>query len=131
MFDSSYTNAETENNIRNQIYDIAYTDELVTYKKYFIKRAFRTDGEFYRIHQPFIGFYVDDETLSRRIYNIIFRQVSDGHLVWTHIYNPFYEIKLPYLDQIRNYRKSVPSLQNLCKGVIATRDYYLFKKYYC
>ena len=111
------------------MYKTAFTDELVTYKKYFINRAFRADGEFYGIPQAFIGFYVDDETLSRRLYNVIFRQVSSGHLVWTHIYNPFYEIKLPFLEDIRNYCKSVPSLQNLCKYSLSTKDSYLFKKY--
>tara|TARA_Y100000389_G_C17467342_1_gene526861 strand:+ start:1230 stop:1562 length:333 start_codon:yes stop_codon:yes gene_type:complete len=109
---------------------MTYTDELVTYRKYLIKRGFMADGDFYQVPQPFIGFYVDDDSISRRPFNIIFKQVPTGHLVWTHIYNPFYEIKLPYLDQIRNYCKSVPSLQNICKSVISTRDLYLFQKYY-
>ncbi len=112
------------------MYKMTYTDELVTYRKYLIKRGFMADGDFYQVPQPFIGFYVDDDSISRRPFNIIFKQVPTGHLVWTHIYNPFYEIKLPYLDQIRNYCKSVPSLQNICKSVISTRDLYLFQKYY-
>lgn len=114
-----------------KMYKMTYTNELVTYRKYSVNRAFRADGEFYNVPQPFIGFYVNDDSISRHPYNVIFRQIPDGHLVWTHIYNPFYEIKLPYLDQIINYCKSVPSLQNLCKSVISTRDTYLFKKYYC
>ena len=112
------------------MYRMTFTNELVTYRKYLIKRGFMADGEFYQVPQPFIGFYVYDPSISKKPYNIIFRQVPTGHLIWTHIFNPFYEIKLPYLDQIRNY-KSVPSLQTLCKSIISTRDLYLFKKYYC
>ena len=114
-----------------KMFKMTYTYELVTYRKYSVNRDFRPGGEFYNVPQPFIGFYVDDDSISRRPFNIIFKQVPDGHLIWTHIYNPFYEIKLPYLDQIRNYCKSVPSLQNICKSVISTRESYLFKKYYC
>ena len=113
------------------MYKMTYTNELVTYRKYSVNRAFRADGEFYPVPQHFIGFYVNDESISRAPYNIVFREVDTSHLVWTHIYNPFYEIKLPYLDQIRNYCKSVHSLQKLCKSIISTRDLYLFKKYYC
>lgn len=114
------------------MYTRAYLVELVTYKKYFVNRRFIAhDGSLYPIHQNFIAFYVNDDSINRLPFNIIFRQVYNGHLVWVHINNDFYEICLPYLDQIRNYSKSVPSLQNLCKDVISTRDTYLFKKYYC
>jgi len=113
------------------MYTREYLVELVTYKKYFVNRKYiAQDGSSYTKPQPFIAFYVNDDTISRLPFNIIFRQVHDDHLVWVHINNEFYEIKLPYLEQIRNYCKSVPSLQNLCKGIISTRDLYLFQKYY-
>lgn len=111
------------------MYTYTNTNELVTYRKYFVNRAFKADGDRYEFYQPFIGFYVNDVNESRRLYNVIFREEHTGHLVWTHISNPFYEIKLPYLDQVRNY-KSILSLQNLCKATISTRETYLFKKYY-
>ena len=95
------------------------------------RRFIAYDGSLYIKPQPFIAFYVNDDTISRLPFNIIFRQVHNGHLVWVHINNEFYEICLPYLDQIRNYGKSVSSLQNLCKQSLSTRDLYLFKKYYC
>ena len=115
-----------------KMYTKAYLVELVTYKKYFVNRKYiASDGSSYIKPQPFIGFYIDDESISRVPYNIIFKEVDTGHLVWVHINNEFYEICLPYLDQIRNYGKSVPSLQHICKSIISTRDLYLFEKYYC
>ena len=115
-----------------KMYTKSYLVELVTYKKYSVNRKYIAhDGSVYKKPQLFIGFYVNDDTISRLPFNIIFRQVHNGHLVWVHINNEFYEIRLPYLDQIRNYGKSVPSLQNICKSLISTRDTYLFKKYYC
>ena len=112
-----------------KMYTYTNTNELVTYRKYFVNRAFKADGDRYKFYQPFIGFYVKHVNESRRLYNVIFREEDTGSLVWTHISNAFYEIKLPYLDQVRNY-KSIPSLQNLCKATISTRETYLFKKYY-
>ncbi len=113
------------------MYTRGYLVELVTYKKYLVNRRFIAhNGNLYEKSQPLIAFYVNDDTISRLPFNIIFRQVHSEHLVWVHINNEFYEIKLPYLEQIRNYSKSVPSLQNLCKSVISTRDLYLFQKYY-
>ena len=114
---------------RRKMYTYTYTNDLVTYRKYFVIRAFRADGDRYKFHQPFIGFYVNHVNESRRLCNVIFREEDTGSLIWTHISNAFYEIKLPYLDQVRNY-KSIPSLQSLCKATISTRESYLFKNYY-
>ena len=112
------------------MYTRAYLVELVTYKKYLVNRKYIAhDGDLYTKPQPVVAFYVNDDTISRLPFNIIFRQVKNGHLVWVHINNEFYEICLPYLDQIRNYGKSVSSLQNICKQSLSTRDIYLFSKY--
>jgi hypothetical protein len=112
------------------MYNRAYLVELVTYKKYFVDRKYiACDGSSYKKPQPFIGFYVNDDTISRLPFNIIFRQVHNGHLVWVHINNDFYEICLPYLDQIRNYKRKMNTLQNLCKQSLSTQDIYFFNKY--
>ena len=98
------------------MYTRAYLVELVTYKKYMIDRKYIAhDGSRYIKPFPIIVFYVDDDSISRLPFNIIFRQVHTGHLVWVHINNDFYEIRLPYLDQIRNYKRKMNTLQNLCK----------------
>ena len=115
-----------------KMYKQVYTYDLVTYKKYFVNRNIRAhDGSLYKKPQHFIAFYVNDDSISRLPFNIIFRQVGTGHLTWTHVYNTFYEIKLPFLKDIRNYTKVIPSLQTLCKYKISKKDIYLFRKYYC
>ena len=112
------------------MYTMAYLVELVTYKKYFINRTYiAVDGSSYIKPQPVIAFYVNDDTISRLPFNIIFREVKDGHLVWVHINNEFYEICLPYLDQIRNYKRKTNTLQTLCKQSLSTQDIYFFNKY--
>ena len=112
------------------MYTRAYLVELVTYKKYIIERKYQAhDGSRYTRPYPIVVFFVDDDTISRLPFNLVFREVKNGHLVWVHINNEIYEIRLPYLEQIRNYGKSVSSLQNLCKQSLSTRDIYLFSKY--
>ena len=39
-----------------KMFKMTYTNELVTYRKYSVNRAFRADGEFYQVPQPFIDF---------------------------------------------------------------------------
>ena len=115
-----------------KMYKQVYTYDLVTYKKYFVNKNIRAhDGSLYKKPQHFIAFYVNDDSISRLPFNIIFRQVVTGHLTWTHVYNTFYEIKLPFLKDIRNYTRAIPSLQTLCKYKISKKDIYLFRKYYC
>ena len=112
------------------MYTRAYLVELVTYKKYLVDRKYQArDGSRYKIPQHLIAFFVDDDTISRLPFNLVFREVDTGHLVWIHINNDFYEIRLPYLEQIRNYKKKTNTLQNLCKQSLSTRDIYLFNKY--
>ena len=112
------------------MYTRAYLVELVTYKKYIIERKYQAhDGSRYTRPYPIVVFFIDDDTINRLPFNLVFREVKNGYLVWVHINNEFYEIRLPYLEQIRNYGKSVPSLQNLCKQSLSTRDIYLFSKY--
>ena len=112
------------------MYTRAYLVELVTYKKYMIDRKYIAhDGSRYIKPYPIVVFYVNDDTISRLPFNLVFRQVKNGHLVWVHINNEFYEICLPYLEQIRNYKKKTNTLQNLCKQSLSTRDIYLFNKY--
>lgn len=112
------------------MYTRAYLVELVTYKKYIIDRKYLAhDGSIYKKPYPVVVFFVDDDSISRLPFNIVFREVKNGHLVWVHINNDFYEIRLPYLEQIRNYKKKTNTLQNLCKQSLSTRDIYLFNKY--
>ena len=116
--------------VRRKMYTRAYLVELVTYKKYMIYRKYIAhDGSRYTRPYPIVVFFVDDDTISRLPFNLVFRQVKNGHLVWVHINNEIYEIRLPYLEQIRNYKKKTNTLQNLCKQTLSTRDIYLFNKY--